>query len=575
MLSPMQTHPFWRTVFFGGLAALLTAAVAHAQSGGGSPVRVEFRATNALGQPVTDLKGADVSLKLDGKAREIRALQFVAAGDGAAAPGPSAPAFATNVASHARTIVLVLDEESIAPGKEQPLKDALLKFLDHLSAGDRVGMLSVRRGAAAIAPTSNHETLKKAITELSGQARTESTNDFQCRTAVTLQALREMLTGPIATPRTTFLFISAGMSPPPPPVRVGQSSGLCQLEPRQLEEVGTAAATSPSSIFVAYYVDGMASPTSESASGVENVAGVAQTTLIRVSGSNADAFSRVAAATSGLYVASFDDEPGERNGAAHRLELRVARDGVHVRAPSSIVLPKRDKPASPRDMLRVPTAYMDLPIRAVAMSSRNPGDDKIKVITLVEAAEPGTKLSGLAIGFIDEKNKLTAQWTAQESDLSRPLLMAAVTVAPGTYRMRVAAVDANGRAGAADADVRVGLAAAGPLKLSTPMLGLSEGGNFSPRLQFTKADGAALGYVEIYGVPANANVSVLLELARTDEGPAMANATTQVGGKDDMRVAYGGFDISRLEPGDYVLRAIVSLDGKPVGQTLRTLRKTN
>jgi hypothetical protein len=569
----MPTHPFLRLASASSLAVLLLAAPAFAQGAGGSPVRVEFRATSDDGVPVADLKPSDVSVKLDGKPRELKSLQFVRAPEAAAGPRPSSPPFATNTGA-GRTFVLLLDEESVGPGKEGPLRDALLAFVGSVGPSDRVGLTSVRRGGVAIGATANLETMRTAVKDLRGQALSETVQDFQCRTSVTLQALRELLAGPAATPQTTFLYISAGMSPPPQTqVRVGQTSGLCQLETRQFEQVGTAASASPASIFVAYYVDGMAAPTSDSIAGVENVAGVVQTTLIRLAGSNVDALTRVTKATSGRYIASFEPEAGERNGGLHRLELRVGRDRVNVRAPSSITIPKGEKPPTPRDMLRVPTAYRDLPLRASAMSSRNPGDDKIKIITLVEAGEPGTKLTGVAIGFIDAKNKLAAQWTAQEADLSRPLLLSAVTIPPGAYRMRVAAVDASGRAGAADTDLQAALVNAGQLKLSTPMLGVSGGGNFVPRLQFTSTDAAAIGYVEIYGVPANGNISVTLELAPSDDAPAMATAATQVQGKDDMRAAFGGFDISRLAAGDYVLRALVSLDGTQVGRTLRTMRK--
>ena len=41
-----------------------------------------------------------------------------------------------------------------------------------------------------------------------------------------------------------------------------------------------------------------------------------------------------------------------------------------------------------------------------------------------------------------------------------------------------------------------------------------------------------------------------------------------------MRIAFGGFSIATLEPGDYQMRAVVSLDGKPVGRVVRTLRKS-
>jgi len=42
---------------------------------------------------------------------------------------------------------------------------------------------------------------------------------------------------------------------------------------------------------------------------------------------------------------------------------------------------------------------------------------------------------------------------------------------------------------------------------------------------------------------------------------------------EDQHVALGGIPIGALPPGDLVVRAIVSLDGVPVGAVTRTLRK--
>lgn len=82
--------------------------------------------------------------------------------------------------------------------------------------------------------------------------------------------------------------------------------------------------------------------------------------------------------------------------------------------------------------------------------------------------------------------------------------------------------------------------------------------------------------VEIYGVPKGAAVTVDLDVATTANGAPLANAQTTVtpGPSDDMRIAFGGFSIATLERGDYQMRAIVSLDGKPVGKGVRTLRKS-
>ena len=71
-------------------------------------------------------------------------------------------------------------------------------------------------------------------------------------------------------------------------------------------------------------------------------------------------------------------------------------------------------------------------------------------------------------------------------------------------------------------------------------------------------------------------MTVDLDIVSTAEGTALATAQTTVnpGSADDMRIAFGGFSISSLAPGDYLMRAVVSLDGKPVGKVVRTLRKS-
>jgi len=64
-------------------------------------------------------------------------------------------------------------------------------------------------------------------------------------------------------------------------------------------------------------------------------------------------------------------------------------------------------------------------------------------------------------------------------------------------------------------------------------------------------------------------------LASSGQGTPIASvpATITASKSGDLRVAYGGFTISALQPGDYLVRVNVTLDGKPVGQITRTLRK--
>jgi len=214
-------------------------------------------------------------------------------------------------------------------------------------------------------------------------------------------------------------------------------------------------------------------------------------------------------------------------------------------------------------------------MRAAAFTSRSTGDE-VKVVALFEELEPGAAITAASIGLFDEKNTLKKQWTAQAADLARHPVMAALTAAPGTYRMRVAAVDASGRAGTADYELEAQVPRADPLKLSALVLGTQQQGTgFMPRLEFT-AEPIAIGLLEIYGVPSGKTVTVDLDVTTSIEGSSIATAQTTVspGSAEDMRVAFGAFSIAGLAPGDYLMRAVVNLDGKPVGKVVRTLRKS-
>ena len=142
--------------------------------------------------------------------------------------------------------------------------------------------------------------------------------------------------------------------------------------------------------------------------------------------------------------------------------------------------------------------------------------------------------------------------------------------------MRVAVTTATGAGGTVDYELIAALHDAAPLKMSTMLIGVAEKG-FIPQLQFKPSDAQAVGYLELYNVPKGANVTAQFELAENESAPPLGNApgTIAPGNGDDARIAYGGFAIAALQPGDYVMRATISVDGKVVGRATRTLRKVN
>ena len=182
---------FCRSALVAALLITPAAALAAGEPQAGSAT-VPFRALGADGQPVADLKVGDVSLKVDGKAREIKSFELVdmrkttAPGDAPAAKSDVPPPFATNAGGGggggaAREVFLLVDEESIAIGKDAAVKEAIGHLLGTLGAQDRVSLLSVRQGGPNIAPTNDLTKVKATIGTLAGYGFEQPGSDLPHR----------------------------------------------------------------------------------------------------------------------------------------------------------------------------------------------------------------------------------------------------------------------------------------------------------------------------------------------------------------------------------------------------------
>jgi hypothetical protein len=312
--------------------------------------------------------------------------------------------------------------------------------------------------------------------------------------------------------------------------------------------------------------------------GIEQLLGVTGGKLLNLGAGERSAFDRILAETAAYYVAAIEPQPSD-SGRAHALEVRVVRPGLEVRGSRSIRFDAPDTRAaraatpSTRDILSTTAEFHDLPLRGAAYPSFEDEGGQIRVLTIGEAVEPGVKLSAYAAALFDRSGKVAGGWVAQPADLERTPLLGATTVPPGAYRLRIAAIDANGRAGAADYDVDVDLARSGTLKVSAILLGLSRSGAFAPRLQFV-SEPVAIGYIELSGAAPGAKVAALLELADEPNSPARLSVPLTIeAGAGGRYVGKAALPIGALPAGDYVVRAIVALDDHPPTRVIRTLRK--
>ena len=568
---------------------VLGPAVARQAAAQSSGAQVVVRATGSDGRPIVDLKQSEITLRIDGRQREIASLELVQPAEGApasaapAAPVSSLPApYATNAAAGAgpaggREFMILIDDEGIGSGREPAVRAMISKLVAALKPSDRIGLVALKHGGLSIAPTAQHAALLAALPKVvTTGAQNETLGNLACRTTLLFGTLAGLFRG--APAERTLVLISPGVSPVltdtmRASARDSSESNLCQIRTQDYEELGRAAVTSAAEMFVVYYAEGMANAAnvSQGHSGLENVAGSTDAESLRLVGDGDTAAARIAQSAGTYYVATLNE--GAPTAGARRVEVRVPRNGVRVTGrPLGGPAAAAGKAGAPKDMIRVATVYRDVAVRAAGFVSRQPGSNDLKVLALFEPEEAGVKFNAAVIGLFDQKGTLKAQWTAQAGELERSPVLAALTAAPGRYRMRVAASDGSGKGGTTDYELTVQLPDAAPLKTSDMLLGVSQGG-FSPKLAFTSNDASAIGFLELYGVAKEAKVEVTFEIVKGDEAMGSGPGTIGPGAGEDARIAYGGFGIATLEPGDYTMRATVNVDGKRASVLTRTLRK--
>ncbi len=549
-------------------------------------IAVDFVALGVNGLPVADLRADEVSLQIDGRLRPIRSLEYISL---ASTTGPATllPYGSNSQTDSGRSIVLVIDQETLTPGRESALREQINEFLRGLGPDDRVALMTVPYGGLKVDLTNEHSRVTQALSTVSGQAaRIESATDALCRTTRTLAALRgtlDDLRGDEA-PVAMILFsgqMSApqGVSAAPAPSSAMQTLAPCQLRTDQFKQVSAAAAAARAQFYV---VQPELSVVSETRAGLEHLAGVTGGLLLQLGGGEDSALARITRESAGYYLARIEPEPSENAGAIRNMRVSVTRPNITVRQrPQMSVVRKATRFVNTAattllDMMKTARLFRDLPLRVSAYTSREPASTMVRVITLFDSADRSAALNTAMVGLFDDSGRMVASRQFSSAELASSPVVAALTVPAGHYRVRVAAAEATGRGGAADYDMTAELASAGPLTLSALVLGLSRGGNFLPRLEFG-SEATAIAQVEVYSAAAGESVGAVFEVARTANGPALVTlpGVFAATADPDRFIASAALPIGALAPGDYVVRATVAAEGKAGGRVLRALRKVS
>ena len=606
--------------------------------GGTDIVPVDFQAAGSNGMPVTDLTAKDIRLVVDGKPREIKTFQFVRLSFTSAEAPKAAPMlpppFVSNEGERpGRSVVIVIDHEQIRAADSKPAIDAAKAFVDRLTPIDRTAVVTLPNGKVEVDLTTNKERVKAALGSVVGRAvrrtgignvslnealtvlaeindpdktLTKDLQDRECKFApedsyCRIRVVNEALDYARETERNTKFTLIAlkdflnGLGSVEAPTAVLFLSGTLVSFPDThiyLEDVSRAAARGRVQMYVIQPHENINDAQMRDSAttggldgdrrteGLRDLAGMTGGDFLRLAGAGVSVFTRIADELSSHYLIGFEPRAGEQDGKPHKIQIESSRPGVSIHARPTFIVddPKRAGPTpnALESLLRETNTRRDLPVRATAFAFRDADPRQTKVVVAIEPGEPGATLTSAAFALIDLGGKSAAQWTEEGANVvTRPLITAAA-VPTGDYRLRVAVMDTTGRRGTVDYEFKAGLAQSGPLSFASLMAGALENTTFRPRLTFSPLDGGVAGYLEFYGtLPSGAVLSAKLEIAQSEDGPALASAPGSVLGAAEATrfVATGGVPLTGLAPGDYLLRVVISINDKPVGRATRTIRK--
>jgi hypothetical protein len=557
---------------------------------------------------VTELAPADITVKVGGKSRAVTELTLKRVGaSGAATPAAATPAaaapasatamapsapFATNDPSAApppppagagRSILIVVDTESLNPGTESAVKAAIENLLKELTPADRIAFSYAPHDTAQVGFGSSVAVVRQAVANLHAQKVASSSTDeataiAYCRTSDTLNLLKGLLQqAPGGDTPTSVVMIAASLSETGS--AKSNTGGTCTVNSDQYQSIPAQAAAARANFYV---VQGDPSSMGRDP-GLENLAGATGAgAVLRVT--NEGFAPKVLAESSAYWLATLAPDPSDKPNQSQHLEVKAVKEGVTVHARAEVMMsrpvnaagavpaPAGKSGASPKDMVGSSAPYTDLQLRAYAFAQRGTGD-KMNVLVQAEPIDPSVKITAMKVGFFDAAGKGGA---VDPPQIANYPITVGLPVGIGQYKIRVAATDSTGKSGAVDIKIDTTPVQAGPFKLSGLMLLLKlPDGKQSPKLLFSKGD-TITAMFELYGViPPAAEMIVGFEIAPSDTAPATktfrptGSAPTN---EPDKLTVFGEIPVADLPPGDYVIRAVVQLKDNPMGKTIRTLR---
>jgi VWFA-related protein len=472
-------------------------------------VVVEATVLDRKGAVVTGLEPADFKVEISGKPREIVSVDMVeyAPPSTEAATVAVDPEITTNDPKElGRIVLLVIDRGSLSSDTKSVIESAR-KWVLAMPPKDQIGLLTFPAPGPSVDFTTEHAKVAEALTRVVGVAsqtppfqqynvsiweaiRMEALDLFvrqdvvgrECRansplcpTEIDMQ-VKTMLQDAQAQIQPVLRSLRATMrglaAVPGPKHAVLLSSGWAMNERDASIEMGWVAADAArANVTIHTFTAEMwalaasrSRPSMRSVedrnllmNNVEMLAGMTGGRSVRLAGQADTAFASLSAGLSGYYRLGVQVLPEDLDGKDRRISVKVGRPGVSLasyRRVMSGARPKADAPvdseAALRDALKGGPVRTGVDLRAtsyVLHATTDPKHVRVVAVGDVNRAAAGAVKAVAALYDVDGR-PITAMENTVDVGADRPgLLSVELTAPPGTYVLRVAVLDAEGRIG--------------------------------------------------------------------------------------------------------------------------------
>jgi VWFA-related protein len=582
---------------------------------------IEAAIRDGRGQPVVDLRPDDFTVTIDGEPRRVLDAQLFGHDAGRlTAPVTPIPRFTRAAdATPGRVIIIAVDRDTIRAGTEKPVLDTASAMLASLSPADAVGTIGLPVGGSD--PTRDHAAAAAAVRTLTGtrpltpwnymvtwdeaiafDIRDRSTiervverecqqKDTQCPDELRRQTQEMLVFGRTQT-RSTLQRLSnliGALSVLRAPKHLVLLSGGMPFDVELLphyEDIARKAAQSRVAISIVH-LDQPRSEASDKlnglsvfggrdyATGIGTIAAMTGGVFLGAVGKAQGTFDRIVGDINYFYQLGVESRPSDGDGRNRRVQVKVNRANVSVRAPSLTAAAPR--PTSEDEALTralsQPTDVAALPLEVATYMTHSPRPDSVRLIVSAAMVEApgvvpvewgyvvldGEKMVGGTRDEIAQVNR--GPWSATTS----------IDIPAGRYRIRIAVLANDGRVGSVDLPLTAALRTAAGVHASDLLLGTALGGRLAPEPRLKQTDdGVAM--LELSSLEPLAAIGGGIELIKAGTTQAQLRQPLELRARENdstVVVAQARLDLSALSPGTYMASAVLEKEGKSFARISR------